>query len=156
MGARVRLFLLGSMLAISGCPSHSTDDSDPSPRGRCEDLCATFADCLSPAVDVAECLTACVSDARNATDRCVDGFEAYADCLSINGLDCGDAFNGACENVAENFLDDCDADFATTFGLVDGAGCVGADCCPFAFDGECDEPEGTGLCADGTDTTDCS
>lgn len=28
--------------------------------------------------------------------------------------------------------------------------------CPFEFDDECDEPEGTGLCAEGTDPADCS
>lgn len=39
-------------------------------------------------------------------------------------------------------------------------GCLDPDTsssgCPFTYDGECDEPEGTGLCADGTDAYDCS
>ena len=30
------------------------------------------------------------------------------------------------------------------------------DACAFTNDGECDEPEGTGVCAEGTDTTDCA
>ena len=156
MGARVRLFLLGSMLAISGCPGHSTDDSEPSTRERCEDLCATIADCDGAEVDVAECVTACVSDARNAAVTCLVGFEAFTDCASNNGLDCDAAVDGACAKLTEDFVDDCEDDFATTFDWIDGTECVGADCCPFASDGECDEPEGTGLCADGTDTTDCS
>ncbi len=28
--------------------------------------------------------------------------------------------------------------------------------CPYPFDGECDEPEGTGLCPEGSDPVDCS
>lgn len=48
-----------------------------------------------------------------------------------------------------------------TFGLIaalSGAHLLLSACsntCEYARDGECDEPEGTGLCADGTDTADC-
>ena len=35
-------------------------------------------------------------------------------------------------------------------------GCVeSADSCRYTNDGECDEPNGTGVCAEGTDAADC-
>ncbi len=32
---------------------------------------------------------------------------------------------------------------------------TGGELCPYTNDGECDEPEGTDLCPEGTDATDC-
>ena len=52
---------------------------------------------------------------------------------------------------------------SSTGGTVDGIGAVAntggnpsVDDCPYTNDGDCDEPLGTGLCADGTDALDCS
>ena len=144
------LFLVGSLLGLSGCRGD---------EGRCEDLCATFDDCPEADIDVDDCVEECVSDIDSADDSCIEAFEMAADCVSEQDLDCDDA-NDECEDEGEDFFDDCADDFEDTFQEIGGGGttpptCSGSNTCIDAFDGFCDEPEGTGICSDGTDTYDC-
>jgi len=143
------VFLIGSILGLSGCRGD---------EGRCEDLCATADDCEGANVDLNDCIDECVSDADRAGDRCAESFELAADCVSDVDLDCSDASDD-CDHEIEDWVDDCDDDFEDTFQEIAGGGSSGGSCssntCAFSFDGECDEPEGTGICAEGTDSADC-
>jgi hypothetical protein len=144
------LFLIGSLLGLSGCRGD---------EGRCEDLCAAADDCEGANIDVDDCVEECVSDADGADDSCVEAFEAAADCASDQDLDCDDVTD-ECDDEVEDWVDDCEDDFEDTFAEIVGGGstptdCAGSNTCIDAFDGFCDEPEGTGICADGTDTSDC-
>ena len=111
-----RLTLLTGILVVSvatiGC---KTDE------GRCEDICATLDDCdsLASSIDVDECIEDCVDDVDGEDDRCVESFEALADCFSDADRDCkdalGEAFNdgvgypdGDCDSEFEDLLSDCD------------------------------------------------
>jgi hypothetical protein len=113
-------------------------------------------DCEGAEIDVAACVAACVNDAGNAGAACLKTFGVMADCLSDNGLDCT-IVGDACYNQIEDWLDRCTVDFEATFEQIatPTTECAGSNTCIDAFDGFCDEPEGTGICADGTDTSDC-
>ena len=144
------VFLIGSILGLSGCRGD---------EGRCEDLCATADDCEGANIDVDDCVAECVDDADGADDSCLESFEAAADCASDQDLDCDDATD-ECDDELEDWIDDCDDDFEDTFVEISGAanpptGCGTVNTCAFSFDGECDEPEGTGICSEGTDSSDC-
>lgn len=81
--------------------------------------------------------------------------------------DCGSV--GACLEVdyrGQNVPGYCSAPCDANVACPEGFRCRGGQChrcaegeicpCPFVDDAECDEPEGTGLCAEGTDPLDCS
>jgi hypothetical protein len=141
------LFLVGLALGVSGC---TTDE------GMCEDICATVDDCDGANVDIDDCVAECVDDADNADDRCYESYELAAECASEVELDCDDARDD-CDDEIEDFADDCDDDFEDTFEEMPGFGVTPpTGSCPFTNDGECDEPEGTGICAEGTDVNDCA
>lgn len=78
-------------------------------------------------------------------------------CLSVvdgagQRTDTNVCFTG-CDTEAE---EDACAGETRCLRLLDGSFCLAPlDPCPFYNDGECDEPSGTGLCAEGTDAPDC-
>ena len=154
---RTRLIWLGLGLLLVGC---TTDES------RCEDICVTLDDCdeLASQIDVEDCIDECVKSAEDADDKCTEAFEEVSDCVSEADNDCDDVFGddragGDCDDEIEDFADDCDDDFEDFFDEIGASGdaCTSAagNTCGFAFDLECDEPGGTGICATGTDTYDC-
>jgi hypothetical protein len=164
----MRALILGLVgllwVGVAGCDGAPEEDDDdgPSSSSRCEDICLTVADCEGLEVNVDACVQSCVADASQASATCVRSFEDITDCATDVGLDC-DAVSNGCANEAEDWIDDCEVDFERTFetlGLTppdppDPPPGTCTNTCIDAFDGFCDEPEGTGICTDGTDAGDC-
>ena len=156
------LVLVGSVWALvtscDGAPEED-DDDDPSNSSRCEDICSAAADCEGAQVNVNACVQACVADASRASATCVQSFEAVTDCATDVRIDC-DAVADRCANEVDDWVYDCEVDFERTFETIIPTNpppgtCNTNNTCIDAFDGFCDEPEGTGICADGTDGNDC-
>ena len=102
------------------------------------------------------CLEGCLSETQ-CTDACIEMasedirgvYRALFDCFEASGCD---------DDDTDCLLDACEDEFVELFDACGGEEdpCVenpGPDCCLFANDDECDEPD---LCAEGTDTTDCT
>ncbi len=93
-----------------------------------------------------ECVNACIGQ---AAPEVAAVYQSVFTCLTASGCDPEDdeCFFEACGEELEALFAAC--------GEVedDCAENPGPDCCGFANDGACDEPD---LCAEGTDTTDCT
>ncbi len=83
-------------------------------------------------------------NAAQADNSCVWAFDGECDDPTVPG-----ALTSACSPGTD------DADCGIGGGGGGGGGGL-ANPCPFTNDGDCDEPNGLGLCAWGTDTADCS
>lgn len=105
------------------------------------DLCIETS--CNPEEFDAQCARTCISESENTAVAGV-----YTDLL-----DCYDT----CPDIdTEECLMMCLGQAEALFALCTPAGCEeepGPDCCEYAFDGICDEPD---LCDEGTDTTDCN
>ncbi len=111
--------------------------------------CTIDADC---GLDAACVNGACVPDAVGP-GGCIDDTDCAVDeyCEPDFGF-CVPAGGGGCFGDFDCAPDEyCDPDFGI---CLPGGG--GGDFCPYEFDFECDEPEGTGLCPEGTDPDDCA
>ncbi len=114
-----------------------------------EDACLAIEDCLDACEgpEDSNCIDACLAE---STDEDVAAaFQEAINCLNNNECapedqdclfeQCGDELLAVNELCGDEGGDDCDEE-------------PGPDCCIFANDGECDEPD---LCDPGTDTSDC-
>jgi hypothetical protein len=87
-------------------------------------------------------------------------FDEYSDeCVTLESADACDDYTEDSNTCAAGF---CSEYSYTNVRVVEGT-CEtvfppeeGDQSCQWTNDGECDEPEGTGLCAEGTDTDDCA
>lgn len=106
--------------------------------GTCATLCQWSVGCgFSTA---AECTPAC-EDIYAIGGTCRSALDAYTQCIRSNSSNCNAGMTtGPCYSLGESFVN----------------ACTGDEACPFTLDGECDEPEGTNLCPEGTDAVDCS
>ena len=91
-----------------------------------------------------------VCDESGITER--PNGEYYCD-TGLDPIDC--AGGVACRTAGDGV---CDEAFGRCQSYTDGQDCARQRQCPVAWlgDGVCDEPEGSGLCADGTDIADCN
>lgn len=132
-------------------------------------LCDHFIACgRIEAADRAGCLDDVrdeVSDVGSDCAALLDFFvahrEALEQCLATDQGNCDDDdFSNFCPAAAGLDLDACQAGCTSPAECGDGLTCVNGQCvpatCSYTNDGQCDEPEGTGLCQEGTDVADCS
>jgi hypothetical protein len=148
-----RIFLFAVPLValfMGACNGNSDESDDRGDRERCDDFCDTLLDC-SVAFTKGDCTDACVNDARDARASCTESFEDLADCTDDEGKSC-DAVTDWCEIEADDFIDDCEVDFADTLEVIAGPGPTCGNTCVYAYDGFCDEPN---ICPTGTDGYDC-
>ena len=101
--------------------------------------------CKQMCSKIEECYKADFEDEYSDMDDCVEECEDDVDDL---------ADGDECENEQEDLFDDCDFEDMEV-DVEDGGDQGNTATCEFQNDGECDEPEGTGACAEGTDTVDC-
>ena len=105
------------------------------------DTCGTYCDfslrCGGEAIG--ECLATC-DEVYVVGGACASAMEGLSTCIRAYGPDCA-TIGSACETQGQGVITAC------------GDGTCPAD---FLNDGECDEPEGTGLCPEGTDAADCT
>jgi hypothetical protein len=110
----------------------------------------------SDSPSLCEELCSCEQCDQTAEDACraeQDALQAQAEAANCTAelddfVDCA-AENNQCLNGQFQVSADCGAAQSTYLA------CLGGGPCPSAGDGVCDEPEGTGLCAEGTDPADC-
>ncbi len=88
----------------------------------------------------------------------IDFDEYFGECVTLSSAD-------ACYDFTDD-TNDCSGGFCSEYSytnvrVVEGT-CEDADpsgsgdgTCQWTDDGECDEPEGTGLCPEGSDVADC-
>lgn len=97
----------------------------------------------------------CDADAADAAELAKDrGCEAELETLSTCLVETSDCWDGVFETFCatqESKLTAC-----LTGGGAGGGGAGGGGACAHKLNGLCDEPEGTGLCAEGTDVVDCA
>ena len=127
----------------------------------CKQMCSKIEECYKADFedeysDMDDCVEECeddVDDLADGDDGCQDAIDALNSC--IGDLECSDLADGdECENEQEDLFDDCDFEDMEV-DVEDGGDQGNTATCDFQNDGECDEPEGTGACAEGTDTVDC-
>ncbi|MBV1861104.1 MAG: hypothetical protein KUG77_21990 [Nannocystaceae bacterium] len=183
--ASILRFSLLSLLASVGCtssPSSSPSSSSSGGTGgkgmpqtmfhpSCEEpQTSTAVTCDNLCSKLALCTAGLCAEQTTTVDLC-DGSvaaELKASCLSTcdedvleeNAEDVQCLFENTCASVfiqqdcgPENSVE-C-GDLPTPSGTSNG-GSGQPTTCPYEFDGECDEPEGTGLCPQGSDPADCS
>jgi hypothetical protein len=139
--------------------------------GPCDQFCDKMEECSkgkfdSEFSDNDECVKECEDELDKVkAEECTDAIDAAASCYS--DLECKDIEErdfDACESEFKDVGDKCDEEKDLNLigiGAAGGGGNnennngAGAATCPFTNDGECDEPEGTGNCAEGTDVADC-
>jgi hypothetical protein len=135
---RPLLLALGLVAGLSACPG---SDSDGHARSDCPGLIVDYDERML------ECgITDHVITMEQAEEEC-SGDSAYGACVDemsdlyrcVDGHSCND-LEQYCMGALET-LNECLAEEAT---------------CPWTDDGECDEPEGTDLCFEGTDVADCT
>jgi hypothetical protein len=132
------------------------------------DTCGTYCDfsLRCGGENSAECLSGC--DTLYADGgACAVALDALSDCIRAYGPDC-DAIGSSCNSQAQGVIascsnepcpwtndDECDEPEGTGYCPE---GTDAADCtgCGFTLDGDCDEPEGLDLCPEGTDVVDCA
>lgn len=116
------------------------------------EACGVVEECLEDNcrdLDDQACINECIGSTDN--QEVSSAYRSVLDCFTASGCDVDDdeCVFDACGDELIAFGNVCD------FG--DGGGdCAenpGPDCCVFANDGECDEPD---FCDAGTDTSDCS
>jgi hypothetical protein len=124
---------------------------------QCE--CQDGEDCDSDTVD------SCVDDAKEAQEaaenaNCADKYADFIECAASKG-DCndGDFEIKGCDHEYADF-NECMTSGAggsgsTTATTTNTTTATGGDCA-YENDGYCDEPEGSGLCPEGSDPADCA
>lgn len=146
--------------------------------------CSPGTHCALESIEASQAKLACVQDRPNARppgspcneeDECGAGHSCWrglCERYCASDADCG---GGRCipledgEPISGLGVCAIGCSFEPESGCADGARCVKApqsepycllprDPCPFTDDGTCDEPdgEGTRICADGTDESDCA
>ena len=160
-------FLVGSLVAATGACDGSPDHSGGGSGYSLNHLCAKACDCYAETLPSDEASDFCDSD---TIGECVDGvkesqdyvesygcgdeFDAWAQCVENDGVCKEDGGYGTskCDDESDA-IDDC-INNSTGTSSGEGTGSGGGDC-PYTYDGECDEPEGTALCPEGSDYADC-
>lgn len=112
--------------------------------------------------DESSTTTSSTTDASSTTSSCEPG---TLDCSCTRQLDCGEGLscqldtcvpcdagtlNCPCTFAPDQKQGECDEGLNCFGGL-----CVNPQPCPYVMDGQCDEPEGTRACLEGTDDFDC-
>ena len=141
--ADLRFFLgfrvFGALLAacsLVGCYSAGDDDGDDDGGGACASFCSWNAGCGEDADGT--CTAEC-NEVYASGEMCRASIDQLSSCVRANPA-C-DAATSACSAETNAILTNCDG---------------GGGDCAFTNDGDCDEPEGTGICAEGTDVVDCA
>lgn len=99
----------------------------------------------------------CVSCSDTQLDTCKDDMDAIEELAEDRG----------CEDHLDDYASCMDDDAECVDGFFDDTSCVlqsnaltlclgNVGSCAYQNDGKCDEPEGSGVCAEGTDAADCS
>jgi hypothetical protein len=122
----------GSITGGSSSGGSATGGSGGS-GGSCNWICDFGVGCGTTTAD--ECLSQCWS-LYTMGGACSAAMDALAECAHDYGSDCAGG-QMACGPLASAADSECVA-------------------CEWTGDGECDEPEGTGLCLEGSDVEDCS
>jgi hypothetical protein len=132
------------------------------------DPCGTYCDfsLRCGGENIGECLAAC-DELYVVGGACASALEGLSSCIRSYGPDC-EAVGSACMTQGQRVSidcgdgtcpttnnDECDEPEGTGYCLE---GTDAADCtgCGFTLDGDCDEPEGLGLCPEGSDVVDCA
>lgn len=125
--------------------------------------CIGDAECQGTQLDTAECgqmaavYNACMDSApacSSVGDGTCDEPEGTGTCPE--GTDIADCVgNGVCPTQNNGVCDEPGVGNGTCPLLSDIADCTGGTCSS-TYDGTCDEPEGTGICPEGSDTYDCT
>lgn len=169
---RAPLALCGLLLSLACDPGSDDDDdvdvattdgspwggtsADPQPSGddarelACREHARTYSDLMTECFAVedvsdADVASVCASDRdpQSVWYTCVQEVEFFAacgedvGCESWFGVDCWESYRA----------------MTVCFGQDDPGETPPS--CPYTGDGECDEPEGTAICVEGTDVADC-
>jgi len=122
--------------AWSACTCGTSAGESPATRSQCTPICErSAAECGN---DLAECTQGCVQ--LLAYTECSGQLSAWLSCLDAQPDICVESQD--CDSALSVFSTCAASNSDTT--------------CPFVDDGECDEPEGTGFCPEGSDVADCS
>ncbi len=163
---KVGWFLVGSLIATVSACDGSHHSSGGGNGYSLNNLCSKACDCYAETLPYdegkefcdSETIGQCVDDVKEAQDYvesygCGDEFDAWAECMEDEGVckDDGEYGSVKCDDESQA-IDDCINGSSGSGGGGTGSG--GGDC-PYTYDGECDEPEGTGLCPEGSDYGDC-
>ena len=105
------------------------------PGASCDRICDYEANCY----DVVGCDDLCANWEDSGTSSCQSAVDAWASCVYAYGPTCS-TITSACSSFETSVASYCET-------------VPGANSCSYAYDGFCDEPT---LCADGTDTYDCT
>jgi hypothetical protein len=151
------ILALAAVLAVVHCKAGSAIEGDARAEQYCDAFCScegcTEADrgvCVSDMGDL-------ISDAQ--TSHCDDQLDSYFSCLGKDAFCDSGTYDTSTCRTEENVLSACisgtsGAGGASASSSGTGVGGGGGSCAS-VNDGTCDEPEGTALCAEGTDVTDC-
>lgn len=103
--------------------------------------CAWYCDVAARCGDttVSECVSGCTTLYASGAE-CSSAIDVLSQCVRPYSNDCAGA-EAACSDEANGLVEACSD---------------GGDECPFTNDGQCDEPEGLGLCPEGSDVNDCA
>jgi len=136
---------------VGGSPGTPQPSDDDAREGACEEHARVYSDLLTECfaaeeVTDADVASVCASDREphSVWFTCVQEVEVFAacgedvGCESWFGIDCWDSYRA----------------MTVCFGEPDPG--AAPPSCQYTSDGECDEPEGTGICEEGTDVADCS
>jgi hypothetical protein len=134
------LLLSLTVAAFAAC-AHATE---PPPRE------------TSLAAEACESMCSCSECTDDQLDKCESDLDTIDEAAKKKN----------CEEELEGYLECVDEDAECVNGSFDETLCAGkaavlefclggSSACDLAGDGKCDEPEGTGLCAEGTDALDC-
>ena len=126
--------LILSMFA--GCDEKRRRKKHDDPASACDAICECEA-CTDAELEACQAQEQATEDQASQAG-CDDELDAYLECAAESG----ECVNGQYGAVG------CDDELAA-YATCGGSGC------PTANDGTCDEPEGTGTCAEGTDPIDC-
>ena len=136
---RIILFLGLAGLIGSAC---ATATEAPRETSLASEACEAQCDC-----------TGCTDD---QVTKCEEDLEKVEETANDEG----------CDDELEDYLSCVDDDAQCIGGFFDTTvctafqsslmSCLGTGTCAYQGDGKCDEPEGTGLCAEGTDGSDCT
>ena len=128
--------------------------------GPCREMCSKYEECYKADFeDEYSDLDDCVEECEDEADDWADESDNEEDCRNaidsmytcFGDLDCSDLQDeDECEDEQDDMVDECN------WGdMVNEVGDSNVDYCDSQGDGQCDEPEGTGVCAEGMDPDDC-
>lgn len=129
------------------------------------DTCGTYCDfsLRCGGENIGECLSAC-DGLFAAGGTCASALTALSSCILAYGPDCmtigssctepGQGVVAECGECQWTNDEECDEPEGTGY-CPEGTDVNDCAGCAFALDGDCDEPEGLNLCPEGTDVVDC-